>query len=449
MTLRRRLDQRRGPARLLIHIAVEAAEEAVLVQAEDDVRRAHVAAAAQWMLIGDGAPAALHRGLERLRQLHQQPHAVLVAGDAAGEDERALRGHEHLCRFGHSSGIARRRRREGQLRNAELRAVGDRVLLQRRVHDQHHRAARLGHRELVGPHRRLGEVLQRAGRVVPLQHVADHVRGVLHRVRAPVERRPPRFTVEDVGAQEIGGRAARERAEDPHHGVLQARWRERDHRHRLAGHRVVAVGDVHRRLFVRARQPLGRFVAAVVDEGFVETAEARARVGDDVLEVQRLQHVHHEVGARVRDDERIGFLSSGAVSAARRWDACSGESGAAAGDSGGVAPAPATAAGTARAAAPAAPAPFRNPRLSTFDFDGLATACSPRKFRCGGVYALSATTTGPLCGWLREFLLVLPGQARSAQERLQTSRRAASRRPLLVSQRHQRVHGRGAACGHV
>ena len=66
-----------------------------------------------------------------------------------------------------------------------------------------------------------------------------------------------------------------------------ARWRERDHRHGLPGYRVVAIGDVHGRLLVRARPPLG-VVAAVVDEGFVEAAEARAGVGDDVLEVQRL-----------------------------------------------------------------------------------------------------------------------------------------------------------------
>ena len=44
-------------------------------------------------------------------------------------------------------------------------------------------------------------------------------------------------------------------------------------------------------------------VAPVIDEGFVQRTEARSRAGEDVVDVQRLEHVHHVVGTRLRDDQ--------------------------------------------------------------------------------------------------------------------------------------------------
>ena len=52
-----------------------------------------------------------------------------------------------------------------------------------------------------------------------------------------------------------------------------------------------------------ARQPLGRLVAAVSDEGFVQTPEARCGIRGDVLEVQRLEHIDHEIGTRILDGQ--------------------------------------------------------------------------------------------------------------------------------------------------
>ena len=48
---------------------------------------------------------------------------------------------------------------------------------------------------------------------------------------------------------------------------------------------------------MHARDHLGRVVAAVVDDRFVQAAEARAGVRADVLEAERLEDVDHEVGA--------------------------------------------------------------------------------------------------------------------------------------------------------
>ena len=162
---------------------------------------------------------------------------------------------------------------------------------------------------------------------------------------------------------------SRERAEDPHHRVVQARRRKRDDRHRLAGHRVVAIGDVHRRLLVAARQPLRRLVAAVVDERLVKPSEARRGIGGDVLEVECLEHVHHEVRARVLDGLDVGLVGQWCGLGCQLLAACSGVKRRGAPARGAVtlrrsAPTP----GTVSAAAPAAPAaaPLRNPRRFTW-----------------------------------------------------------------------------------
>src|SRR6476469_114100 len=47
-----------------------------------------------------------------------------------------------------------------------------------------------------------------------------------------------------------------------------------------------------------AGDELGLGVVAVVDDRFVNTAETRAWIRGDELEVQRLDHIHHEVSAR-------------------------------------------------------------------------------------------------------------------------------------------------------
>ena len=46
-----------------------------------------------------------------------------------------------------------------------------------------------------------------------------------------------------------------------------------------------------------AGQPLGAFVAAIVDERFLQTAEARAGIRRAVFDAERLDDVHHEVRA--------------------------------------------------------------------------------------------------------------------------------------------------------
>jgi hypothetical protein len=77
--------------------------------------------------------------------------------------------------------------------------------------------------------------------------------------------------------------------------VLQSDRAVRGDEHRPTFRLVVAVRHGHRGFLVHARDHLRRLVAAVVDDRFVQSAEARSRIGGNVLEAERLQHVEHEV----------------------------------------------------------------------------------------------------------------------------------------------------------
>jgi hypothetical protein len=67
----------------------------------------------------------------------------------------------------------------------------------------------------------------------------------------------------------------------------------------------VAVGDADGGLFVAAGDQLGRFVAAVIDDGFVQATECRAGIGGDVFEPEGLDDVHHEIRAGPAGGEDI------------------------------------------------------------------------------------------------------------------------------------------------
>ncbi len=82
------------------------------------------------------------------------------------------------------------------------------------------------------------------------------------------------------------------------------------HRQRLPFDLGVAICHGDRLLFMAARDQLGGFVAAIVDDRFVQRAEARSWIGADEFEPERLQHVHHEIRTRTvrsQDLDRGGY----------------------------------------------------------------------------------------------------------------------------------------------
>jgi len=70
-----------------------------------------------------------------------------------------------------------------------------------------------------------------------------------------------------------------------------------NHGHRLALDLGVALRHMDRNFFVRAGDNFRLGVAAVVDHCLVETAEARGTVHGEVVNVEGLEHVDHEVAA--------------------------------------------------------------------------------------------------------------------------------------------------------
>ena len=174
---------------------------------------------------------------------------------------------------------------------------------------------RRGEGNLIRTNRRLGKVGQRPREVVPFRVVADH-RGCVLNAVVPLCAPPDRRI--GVGSEDhVHRHAIAPRVVDGHRRVLQAHGSVRHDGERLALRLVVGMGHGHRRFFVTAGDELRPCVAAMVHERLVESAEARARIGADVFEAERLEHVHHVVRAAVaRCRPAPGRRAGGAVSAA-------------------------------------------------------------------------------------------------------------------------------------
>jgi hypothetical protein len=237
--------------------------------------------------------------LQRLGELDQQLDAVRRARHAVGDDHRVLRLGEELRRFLHGAAVARGRRGGNVARDIELvAAVGlDRLLLQPGVERDHHRTVGRRHRDLVGAHHRLREVLQRHRRVVPLGEVAHQRVDVLRGVEGRHARRTRR-RIEVVAADHDHRHTVAPGVVDRHRRVLQAHGAVAERHQRLAGNLEVAVAHRDGGFLVHAGEELRHLVAAVVDERLVDAAVARGAVRRAVLDAERLDDVDHEVRAR-------------------------------------------------------------------------------------------------------------------------------------------------------
>ena len=229
------------------------------------------------------APAQVHdRGLQRLGELDEKLHAVLVARAAVGDDHRALRGHEPLGRLGERRAIALRRPGARELRDFQALLV-DRLFLQVDVAVDEHRLHRRRRRDLVGAHRRLGEVLQRHRIVVPLHEIAHQQRGILHRV-VPLGAGAALHRVQPVAREDHHRRAVDPGVVDRHRRVLHADAAVDERPHGLARGLRIAVRHGDRGLLVHAGEQLRLGVAAIVHQRLVQAAEARARVDADIFD---------------------------------------------------------------------------------------------------------------------------------------------------------------------
>src|SRR3981081_2414256 len=98
--------------------------------------------------------------------------AGVRGGEPIADHHRILSSHQHLCCVGKRACISYRRHDPGELWYAQSLRIGDGIFLQLRVERGRSRAHRGRRRDLVGGPRRLGEMLERSGLVVPLDKVA-------------------------------------------------------------------------------------------------------------------------------------------------------------------------------------------------------------------------------------------------------------------------------------
>jgi hypothetical protein len=103
--------------------------------------------------------------------------------------------------------------------------------------------------------------------------------------------------LDDVSDHDVDRHAVAPGIVERHRGVLQADHAVAHHGHRLAFHLGIALRDVDRDLLVRAGEDFGLGVLSVVDQRFVDAAEARSAGHRQIIEIERLEHIHHEVPA--------------------------------------------------------------------------------------------------------------------------------------------------------
>ena len=232
--------------------------------------------------------------------------------------------HQHFGGFAQRVRIACGLRGHGQTGNFELArlALLERIFLKLAVGDDKHRPGRLRAGKRIAAHGRLGEMLQRHRIVVPLDEVAHGRRAILHAVE-PFDAGPPFGERARVAGKEHHGNAVAVGVIDRHRGVLRADGAVHDRGHRFAGHLGVAMRHSDRNFLVQAGQPFRALVGSVIDEAFLQGPEGRAGTRRDVVEVERLADVDHEVGAglfgREPFDLRRPFALLGLRRGGRRW----------------------------------------------------------------------------------------------------------------------------------
>jgi len=103
--------------------------------------------------------------------------------------------------------------------------------------------------------------------------------------------------LDDVPDHDIDRHAVAPGIVERHRGVPQAHHTVAHHGHRLAFHFGIALRDLDRDLLVRAGEDFGLGVLSVVDQRFVDAAEARSAGHRQIIEIERLEHIDHEVRA--------------------------------------------------------------------------------------------------------------------------------------------------------
>ena len=254
------------------------------------VKRVHVGEVHAAALVDNGR-------VQRLGQLHKRLHSCRTPGNQVGDDDRVLRSGKKARHHAHRNRLAHRRRGEREFWNAKRGAVLDPHFLQVYVEHDQDRLERRRHGDPVGAHDRFGKVLKRAGLVVPFEDVTDHCGGVLHRMYRG-HARPALIGVAAVAGHHDHGSAVAPGVVDAHCGVLQTDGAVAQRDRRLACDLEIAMRHCGGGFLMHRRDQLRLLVIAIGDDGVVQAAAARRGIGEHIVDIQCLDAIEHEVGAR-------------------------------------------------------------------------------------------------------------------------------------------------------
>ena len=308
---------------------VHRAPEVTEFQAQDEVglgnHRTAAPGVAKRMAVGEIRTAAgiHHRTLQQFGQLDQARHAGRRARQAVGNDHRAFRLDQLLGGFRYRRAVSLREGHARKLGDVQRGAVWNRVFLQLAVHRQQDRRHGRRHGDLVGAHRRLGEMLQRGRLIVPFDEIAHDHRRIDRRVRR-FKGKPPNGDVHRVAGDHVDRDLVAEGVVQRHRGMLEPDGALDQHGQGPAFDLGIAMRHRHRDFLMHAAEHFRLLVHAAIDDRFVQAAEGRGGRLRDVIEIETLQHIEHEVGAAGGLLVRIGRRRHGLGGDIGPWRAAAG-----------------------------------------------------------------------------------------------------------------------------
>ena len=243
------------------------------------------------------APARIDDGaLQCLGKLNHVRHAVGRSRHPVTDQHGIVGRHEHTGGLGQRAGIANRGYDPRQRGNAQPPAIWYRVLLQFGIEREQDRTHWRREGDFVSAYRRFGEMLERGRLVIPFDEIA-HDHGRVDRGMRPLELLQALFRIDDIADDRVDRYPVAPCVVERHRGVLQSHGTVTDRGHGLAFYLGVALRHREGNLLVRAGDDLGPLVHAIVDDRFVQSAEVRRGVHRQIIEVERLEHVDHEIPA--------------------------------------------------------------------------------------------------------------------------------------------------------
>ena len=147
-------------------------------------------------------------------------------------------------------------------------------------------------------------MLKRCGLVIPLYKVARDCAWVDCRMH-PFGAWPALVGFDDVATHDDDWNAIAPGIVHRHRCMLQTDHAVANHGHRLALDLGVTLCHVNCDFFVRAGEDLWLRISTMIEHGFVQSAETGRAIHRQIVDVECLEHVDHEISTTGRLTDRI------------------------------------------------------------------------------------------------------------------------------------------------